>query len=189
MSVYLLSWPSKLPVLFTKLHDQDGLASVILPGHEWHFTAPLSVHMLFSILTDHFGAKSNYSHSSLDLFHDPFCVWYTAYSVNRWPGGGWSYIFWTLNSIPFFPDKSRYHRIFTLSGLFRTCQAPDPAAEVDPIAHFGHFRSHLATCTWQQINSKIVAIDQCHSVIASISELLSILVCFIYQIIPLQSLL
>ena len=89
----------------------------------------------------------------------------------------------------FFPDKSRYHRIFTLSGLFRTCQAPDSAAEVDPIAHFGHFRSHLATCTWQQINSKIVAIDQCHSVIASISELLSILVCFIYQIIPLQSLL
>ena len=35
----------------------------------------------------------------------------------------------------FFPDKSRYHRIFTLSGLFRTCQAPDSAAEVDPIAH------------------------------------------------------
>ena len=63
-------------------------------------------------------------------------------------GGGWSYIFRTLHSIPFFPDKSRYHRIFTLSGLFRTCQAPDPAAEVDPIAHFGHFRSHLATCTW-----------------------------------------
>ena len=63
-------------------------------------------------------------------------------------GGGWSYIFRTLNSIPFFPDKSRYHRIFTLSGLFRTCQAPDSAAEVDPIAHFGHFRSHLATCTW-----------------------------------------
>ena len=64
------------------------------------------------------------------------------------PGGGWSYIFPTLNSIPFFPDKCRYHRIFTLSGLFRTCQAPDSAAEVDPIAHFGHFRSHLATCTW-----------------------------------------
>ena len=63
-------------------------------------------------------------------------------------GGGWSYIFRTLNSIPFFPDKSRYHRIFTLSGLFRTCQAPESAAEVDPIAHFGHFRSHLATCTW-----------------------------------------
>ena len=63
-------------------------------------------------------------------------------------GGGWSYIFRTLNSIPFFPDKSRYHRIITLSGLFRTCQAPDSAAEVDPIAHFGHFRSHLATCTW-----------------------------------------
>ena len=53
-----------------------------------------------------------------------------------WPGGGWSYIFRTLSSIPFFPDKSRYHRIFTLSGLFRTCQAPDSAAEVDPIAHF-----------------------------------------------------
>ena len=65
-------------------------------------------------------------------------------------GGGWSYIFRTLNSIPFFPDKSRYHRIFTLSGLFRTCQAPDSAAEVDPVAHFGHFRSHLYiyTCTW-----------------------------------------
>ena len=69
----------------------------------------------------------------------------------RWPGGGWSYIFRTLNSIPFFPDKSRYHRIFTLSGLFRTCQAPDPAAEVDPIAHFGHFRSHLTTCSSVQI--------------------------------------
>ena len=62
-------------------------------------------------------------------------------------GGGWSYIFRTLNSTPFFPDKTRYHRIFTLSGLFRTCQAPGPAAEVDPIAHFGHFRSHPATCT------------------------------------------
>ena len=32
----------------------------------------------------------------------------------------------------FFPDKSQYHRIFTLSGLFRTCQAPGLAAEVDP---------------------------------------------------------
>ena len=66
----------------------------------------------------------------------------------RLSGGGLSYIFRTLSSIPFFPDKSRYHRIFTLSGLFRTCQAPGLAAEVDPIAHFGHFRSHLATCTW-----------------------------------------
>ena len=28
-----------------------------------------------------------------------------------------------------------------LSGLFRTCQAPGLAAEVDLIAHFGHFRS------------------------------------------------
>ena len=48
----------------------------------------------------------------------------------------------------FFRTSSRYHRIFTLSGLFRTCQAPGLAVEVDPIAHFGHFRSHLATCTW-----------------------------------------
>ena len=77
-------------------------------------------------------------------------ICWTAHNIfcTQLSGGGWSYIFRTLNSIPFFPDKCRYHRIFTLSGLFRTCQAPDSAAEVDPIAHFGHFRSHLATCTW-----------------------------------------
>ena len=66
---------------------------------------------------------------------------------------------------------------------------PDFSGHVRRPAHFGHFRSHLATCTWWQINSKIVAIDECRSAIASILELLSILVCFIYQIIPLQSLL
>ena len=48
----------------------------------------------------------------------------------------------------FFPHKSWNHRILTLSGLFRTCQAPSLVAEVDPIAHFGHFRNHPATCTW-----------------------------------------
>ena len=60
-------------------------------------------------------------------------------------GRGLSYIFRTLSSIPFFPDKSRYHRTFTLSRLFRTCQAPGLAAGVDPIAHLGHFRGHIAS--------------------------------------------
>ena len=56
-----------------------------------------------------------------------------------------------------------------------------------PIAHFGYFRSHPATHTWRQINSKIVAIGECHSAIASILKLISILVWFIYQSNPLQS--
>ena len=53
-------------------------------------------------------------------------------------GGGWTYIFSDTEFHTFFPDMSRYHQTSMLSGLFQTCQAPDPAAEVDPIAHFGH---------------------------------------------------
>ena len=88
-------------------------------------------------------------------------LWNPPLKLNEWlSGGGWSYIFRTLNSIPFFPDKSRYHRIFTLSGLFRTCQAPDPAAEVDPIAHFGHFRSHLASSYMHVVANKLE--NSCH---------------------------
>ena len=87
------------------------------------------------------------------------------FGCGSWAGGGRSYIFWTLNSMPFFPDKCRYHWIFKLSGLSRICQVPGLAAEVDPIAHFGRFRSHPTTCTWSQINLKIVAIDKCHSAI------------------------
>ena len=101
----------------------------------------------------HFGSFHRYSSLLMSGAHVSDCAIELTEAGSRSgtktsSGGGWSYIFRTLNSIPFFPDKSRYHRIFTLSGLFRTCQAPDSAAEVDPIAHFGHFRSHLATCTW-----------------------------------------
>ena len=49
-----------------------------------------------------------------------------------------------------------------------------------------HFRNNPATWTWQQIDSKI---GVCHSTTASILELTSILVWFIYQIIHSQSLL
>ena len=67
--------------------------------------------------------------------------------------------FWTQLKHTIFPQQPifcslkaivniRYHRIFTLSGLFRTCQATGLAAEVDPIAHFSHFCSHPATCMW-----------------------------------------
>ena len=71
-------------------------------------------------------------------------VWLRTWLVGNRAGGGLSYIFRTLEFHTFFPDKFRYHCIFTLSRLFRTCQAPGLAAEVDPIAHFGHFHSHLA---------------------------------------------
>ena len=60
-------------------------------------------------------------------------------SASTWSGGGRSYIFRTLNSVPFFLDMSQYHQICTLSGLFRTCQAPGLAAEVYPIAYLVHF--------------------------------------------------
>ena len=66
-------------------------------------------------------------------------------------GGGLSYIFRTQNSTLFFPDQSQYHQIFTLSGLFQTCQAPGLPAKVDPIAHFGHFRSHPARVNWGNV--------------------------------------
>ena len=95
---------------------------------------------------------------------------------------------WTPHE-PFFSDMYRYHWICTWSALFRTCQAPGLAAKVNPIAHFGHFRSRPAISMLKQINSKIFAIGKCHSAIASIFELLSTLVWFTYQIIPFQSLL
>ena len=90
-------------------------------------------------------------------------------------GGGLSYIFRTLNSIPFFPDQSQYHQIFTLSGLFWTCQAPGPAAKVDPrggyslcdgwyicaavltpFFHFGRIEHDLFGVFFSSTNSKAI---------------------------------
>ena len=68
----------------------------------------------------------------------------------------WENIFRTLSSIPFLPDKSRssdIHIVRTFRDVVQTFQAPGLAAEVDPIAHFGHFRSHLATCTWNKLEN------------------------------------
>ena len=66
------------------------------------------------------------------------------------PGGGQSHFFWTLDLVPSFPDKSQDLHIVWI--FFWTCQMPEIAADVDPIAHSSHFRSKPTTCTWQQIN-------------------------------------